>query len=317
MADEDEGMPQQITEEDLKKMSPEQIRELQKRSCVFCQIISGKIPSKKVYDDDVVFAILDINPANPGHILLMPMEHHMILPQMPAETTSHLFVAAKHLSMACIKALKVQGTNIFVANGAAAGQKAQHFMAHVIPRKGNDALTCFTLPKRQIAEDQLQKLNQVLRARIEQTLNAKQGVTGQGSIAPAAKNVPARTTAMPQSVPPLAKAPAQMPQAREEVSSSLDLDSLTEVLTGQSSGPSSEDHEQDSNEHEPSPAQEKQSSLAVYASRQGKKFHLQNCPFLQRIVKKSRKNVSLLTESDIRKRELKPCVCVTSIVKGA
>ncbi len=43
--------------------------------CIFCKIIAGEIPSKKVYEDDRVIAIHDINPAAPVHILVMPKEH--------------------------------------------------------------------------------------------------------------------------------------------------------------------------------------------------------------------------------------------------
>ena len=81
-------MPQQqMTEEQVKElqekiknMSPEELKEFQKKQCVFCQIISGKVQSKKVYDDEKCIAILDINPANPGHVLLLPKEHYSIMP---------------------------------------------------------------------------------------------------------------------------------------------------------------------------------------------------------------------------------------------
>ena len=127
-------------EEKLKNMSPEELKEFQKQQCIFCQIISGKIPSKRIYEDDKVIAILDINPAAKGHILLLPKEHYAIMPQIPEEEVEKMFVIAKKLSQVLLKALKVSGTNIFVANGLAAGQKAQHFMIHVIPRKEGDEI---------------------------------------------------------------------------------------------------------------------------------------------------------------------------------
>ena len=139
--------PQQLTpeqqkelQEKLKNMSPEELLEFQKQQCIFCQIISGKIPSKRIYEDDKVIAILDINPAAKGHILLLPKEHYAIMPQIPEEEVEKMFVIAKKLSQVLLKALKVSGTNIFVANGLAAGQKAQHFMIHVIPRKEGDEI---------------------------------------------------------------------------------------------------------------------------------------------------------------------------------
>ena len=127
-------------EEKIKNMSPEELKEFQKQQCIFCQIISGKIPSKKVYEDEHCLAILDINPATKGHILLLPKEHYAIMPQMPDKELGHLYVIAKKLSQALLKGLKVSGTNLFVANGLPAGQKAQHFILHIIPRKDGDEL---------------------------------------------------------------------------------------------------------------------------------------------------------------------------------
>ncbi len=127
-------------EEKLKNMSPEEIAQLQKQQCIFCQILSGKIPSKKVYEDDICFAILDINPATKGHLLLIPKEHYSIMPQLPEETLRHLFLTAKTLSQLLLKAMRVSGTNVFIANGLAAGQRAQHFMIHIIPRKEGDGI---------------------------------------------------------------------------------------------------------------------------------------------------------------------------------
>ena len=139
--------PQQLTpeqqkelQEKLKNMSLEELLEFQKQQCIFCQIISGKIPSKKIYEDDKNIAILDINPAAKGHILLLPKEHYAIMPQIPEKEITNLFLQAKKMSQLILKALKVSGTNIFVANGLAAGQKAQHFMIHIIPRKEDDGI---------------------------------------------------------------------------------------------------------------------------------------------------------------------------------
>lgn len=129
---------QKALQEKLKKMSPEELKEFQKQQCIFCQIINGKVPSKKVYEDEKSIAILDINPAAQGHILLLPKEHYAIMPQVPDAEIGHLFSISKKLSQAILRGLKVSGTNIFIANGFAAGQKAQHFIMHIIPRKEGD-----------------------------------------------------------------------------------------------------------------------------------------------------------------------------------
>src|SRR3989338_4984837 len=110
---------QQMAEEQLKElqekvknMSPEELKEFQKKQCIFCQIIAGKVQSKKIYEDDKCIAILDINPANPGHILLLPKEHYSIMPQVPESEIAHLFVVMKTISNAALRGLGVQGTNI-------------------------------------------------------------------------------------------------------------------------------------------------------------------------------------------------------------
>lgn len=157
---------EQITAEQLKSMTPEQIRELQIQNCIFCHMVNGRVQSRKIYEDEYVFATLDINPANPGHILLLPKEHYSIMPQIPSHIISHMFMVAKALSNATLRALRCQGTNIFVANGVAAGQKAPHFMIHIIPRKDADSLTSFNLKVKEISEksgeivaEKLRKLN--------------------------------------------------------------------------------------------------------------------------------------------------------------
>ena len=161
-------MPEQMNEEQLKalqekikQMSPEELKEFQKKQCISCQIIAGKVQSKKIFEDNIAIGILDINPANPGHILLLPKEHYTIMPQLPEDVLSHLFMAAKALSNSMLRSLEVQGTNIIVANGVAAGQRAQHFMIHVIPRKENDGIS-FELPQKSIQMDELEKIGKKL-----------------------------------------------------------------------------------------------------------------------------------------------------------
>ncbi|MGM5481894.1 MAG: HIT family protein [Nanobdellota archaeon] len=143
------------------------------QNCIFCQIAQGKIQSKKIYEDEYVMGFLDINPANPGHILLIPKQHYSIMMQIPSDKISYLFNVAQALSNALLKALDVEGTTIYTANGAAAGQKAPHFMIHIIPRKENDELK-FTVSKAEINKDSLEKLRQSLVPLINETFGLNQ-----------------------------------------------------------------------------------------------------------------------------------------------
>jgi len=161
--------------EKLKQMSPEELREFQKKQCIFCQIVAGKMEGKKVYEDETSFAILDINPANLGHVLLMPKEHYAIMPQIPEEEISHLGIVSKQLSLAVLKALKAEGTTIFIANGLAAGQKAQHFMVHIIPRNENDGVG-LVVPQRQVSEEDLKKFREVIQNKVNEIFGIKKEI---------------------------------------------------------------------------------------------------------------------------------------------
>jgi histidine triad (HIT) family protein len=172
-------MPEQMNEEDvaalqekIKNMSPEELREFQKKQCIFCHIVSGRVQAKKIYEDDKTVAVLDINPANPGHILLLPKEHYAIMPQLPEDELGHIFMVAKYLSNSALKALEASGTNIIVANGPAAGQKAQHFMVHIIPRKENDNIS-FSIPQQKIPEKDLEIIGDKLSKKMQASPSAK------------------------------------------------------------------------------------------------------------------------------------------------
>ncbi len=164
--------PEQAQElqERLSRMSPEELREYQKQNCIFCHISSGKQQAKKIYEDINCLGVLDINPANAGHVLLLPKEHYAVLPLVPDDILGHLGMVAKAISNVMLKALEAKGTTIFVANGAAAGQKAQHVMVHIIPRDEKDGLN-IAIPKYRINETQLKQIKDRLAPRVKELLN--------------------------------------------------------------------------------------------------------------------------------------------------
>ena len=157
----------------MKNMSPEELKKFQKEQCIFCHIISGKVASKKIYEDKHCIAILDINPANPGHVLIIPKEHYPIMPLIPDDEIQHLGIVAKAISQALLKALKVEGTTVFVANGVAAGQRAQHFMVHVIPRKEGDGVG-LNVPKGKIVDNVFDELQKKLKEKVNAMFGIKE-----------------------------------------------------------------------------------------------------------------------------------------------
>ncbi|MCF7862118.1 HIT domain-containing protein [Candidatus Woesearchaeota archaeon] len=110
----------------------------QKKNCIFCKIISGEQEGKKVYEDEEIVALLDINPACKGHVLVLPKEHYPIMPYVPPQTFAHMFGLMPKLVKAVNKATITTGVNIVVANGGVAGQKAPHFLVHLLPRECGD-----------------------------------------------------------------------------------------------------------------------------------------------------------------------------------
>jgi histidine triad (HIT) family protein len=106
--------------------------------CVFCKIRDGAIPSAKVYEDERTFAIMDINPLNPGHCLVIIKHHAATLFESSDADLAAAIVAAHRVGTAVRAALKADGLNVLQANGAAAFQSVPHFHLHLIPRFAND-----------------------------------------------------------------------------------------------------------------------------------------------------------------------------------
>lgn len=106
--------------------------------CVFCKIITGEVPSAKVYENDNVLAFLDINPVNPGHTLIIPKDHFENLSATPEDVLQELVVTSKKVAAAVLKAAGSGGFNLTVNNGAEAGQVVPHTHFHVIPRFNGD-----------------------------------------------------------------------------------------------------------------------------------------------------------------------------------
>src|SRR3989338_8906925 len=99
------------------QLSPEQQKAIdtQKAQCPFCKIIKGEIQSKTVYEYDKIIAILDINPAAKGHLLVMPKEHYPIMPLIPPETFEYLFIKTKQISHAVKEGMLIFGDTLFIA----------------------------------------------------------------------------------------------------------------------------------------------------------------------------------------------------------
>lgn len=150
--------------------------EEQKKQCVFCKIIGGEVPGKKVFEDNQIIALLDINPALEGHTLVLPKEHYPILPYLPPQTFSYLFGLVPQLVRAQKKALLKTGVNVFIANGAAAGQQSPHFLFHLLPRELGDQFDLFEFSAKKTVG---QAKHESILAKLGATLTASLRSSGQ------------------------------------------------------------------------------------------------------------------------------------------
>ncbi|MBW2317648.1 MAG: HIT family protein [Deltaproteobacteria bacterium] len=109
--------------------------------CIFCKIIGGEIPSEKVYEDDKVFAFMDINPLNDGHVLIIPKSHAGTIHEIGEDDFLAVMSATHKLAAAVRKALNPDGINLLQLNGKAANQVVPHLHVHIVPRWSGDGLT--------------------------------------------------------------------------------------------------------------------------------------------------------------------------------
>jgi len=106
--------------------------------CVFCKIRDGQIPATKIYDDERTMVIMDINPINSGHCLVIPKAHAAtVWDAQPADLQAAV-TTAKKVALSIRDTLKPDGLNMLQANGPAAFQSVPHYHLHLIPRWEND-----------------------------------------------------------------------------------------------------------------------------------------------------------------------------------
>lgn len=106
--------------------------------CIFCKIISGQIPSFKVYEDDTVFAFLDVTPLMTGHTLVVPKAHHATVMEIPPEVLGAVNARIPKISRAVLAATGRKACHVLVNNGSEAMQSVHHLHYHILPRAEGD-----------------------------------------------------------------------------------------------------------------------------------------------------------------------------------
>ena len=108
--------------------------------CVFCAIIKGETLASTVYRDDAVIAFMDTRPVNIGHVLVVPLTHAVSALEINDQgTLARMFTVGTKVAAALKgSGVRLDGFNLFLADGPAAGQTVFHAHLHVIPRFEGD-----------------------------------------------------------------------------------------------------------------------------------------------------------------------------------
>ena len=100
--------------------------------CIFCKIVKGDIPSYKIYEDELILALLDVNPVFPGHTLIIPKKHTLDINSIDEETLCHIMKKAKDIANLIVNSLDADGFTLAQNNGFV--QEVKHFHLHIIPK---------------------------------------------------------------------------------------------------------------------------------------------------------------------------------------
>jgi len=113
---------------------------MQLEICPFCKIAKRKLRAVVVYEDNDILAIMDLYPATPGHVLVLPKQHIENIYSLPADLAARIMVTATELAKAIKQQLSPDGLNLIQSNELAAGQTIPHFHLHIVPRYKGDSV---------------------------------------------------------------------------------------------------------------------------------------------------------------------------------
>lgn len=129
--------------------------------CIFCKIVAGEIPSYKIYEDDKVYAFLDIKPVNPGHTLVIPKNHAANILEISEDNLQAVILAVKKIGARMKEELDYPAFNIIQNNGEVSGQDIMHLHFHIIPRLEGDGLKLF--PHSEYREGEAEEVKEKLK----------------------------------------------------------------------------------------------------------------------------------------------------------
>ncbi|PKI85669.1 bis(5'-nucleosyl)-tetraphosphatase (asymmetrical) [Malassezia vespertilionis] len=130
--------------------------------CIFCKIIQGKIPSKKLYETEKSYAFLDIGPVAPGHSLVIPKYHAAKMHELPDDSLADLLPIAKKIAVAT----GADQYNILQNNGRLAHQVVDHVHFHVIPKPSQEQGLVVGWPTTKPTPEELQAVHEKLMQKL-------------------------------------------------------------------------------------------------------------------------------------------------------
>lgn len=125
--------------------------------CIFCNIMSGKIGSATIMENDEFKVILDRFPANEGHVLILTKKHVSNIFELDPDVGGRMFKLAVQIASVMKKTLGLNHMNVMQNNGTVAGQTVEHFHLHLVPRYENDGITIAYKPL-ELSDEQIEAM---------------------------------------------------------------------------------------------------------------------------------------------------------------
>lgn len=133
--------------------------------CVFCRIVTGQIPSTRVFEDEHTLAFMDLGQVNPGHVLVAVKKHAPNLYELDEAQAAAVARACVKVSRAIQNAFKPEGLSVYQANGQAAGQTVFHYHVHLLPRHAGDGMELIW-PVKNPPREKLEEYAAMLRTKL-------------------------------------------------------------------------------------------------------------------------------------------------------
>lgn len=105
--------------------------------CIFCKIINNELPSKTIYEDDLIKVIMNINPTTNGHLLVLPKKHYVNIFDIEEELINHSFKIIRDKLYPLLEE-KLGCEGLTISENNMLGQEIPHFHIHVTPRYKDD-----------------------------------------------------------------------------------------------------------------------------------------------------------------------------------